>query len=261
MTRGISQAGMLLGDWLAAEPFSLTMSSGFFAFFAHTGMLCALESAGLHPIGYSGSSAGALVGGLAAAGLSGDDLEESLASLRREEFWDPGLGAGLLRGELFRRKLETLLPVSEFVDCPRSVKLSVYNLLKRRTEVLTTGSLASAIHASCALPVLFQPVRRRGRLLSDGGIADRPGLAGMNSDERVLYHHISSRSAWRRRGSTSLKIPKRHNMVSLSIQGLTRANPFHLERGVLAMRQARLATERALAMPICDELVETNAAS
>ncbi len=257
MTSNTSQTGMLLGDWLAAEPFSLTMSSGFFAFFAHTGMLCALESAGLHPVGYSGSSAGALVGGLAAAGLSGNDLEESLASLRREEFWDPGLGAGLLRGELFQRKLETLLPVSDFADCPKNVKLSAFNLLKRKTEVLTTGSLASAIHASCALPVLFQPVRRRGQLLSDGGIADRPGLAGMNSDERVLYHHISSRSAWRRRGSASLKIPKRHNMVSLSIQGLARANPFHLERGVSAMREARLTTERALAMPICDELVAT----
>lgn len=255
----MSSKDISLGAWLAAKPFSLTMSSGFFAFFAHTGMLSALESAGLRPVGFSGSSAGALVGGLSAAGLTGEELEESLSALRREEFWDPGFGAGLLRGELFQQKLKSLLPVSTFEECPTPVKLSVFNIGKGRTEILDSGSLISAIHASCALPLLFQPVRRAGQYLSDGGIADRPGLAGMKSGQRVLYHHISSRSAWRRKGSAALGIPRRPDMVSLSIGGLTRANPFHLDRGVSAMREARLATERALSMPVQDALVSTRA--
>lgn len=237
------------------------MSSGFFAFFAHTGMLAALESAGLSPIGFSGSSAGALVGGLSAAGLSAQELQESLSALRREEFWDPGLGAGLLRGDRFQRKLESLLPVTTFEECPNSVKLSVYNIGRRQTDVLETGSLISAIHASCALPLLFHPVRRAGQLLSDGGIADRPGLAGMKSGERVLYHHIASRSPWRKKGSVGLQIPQRPDMVSLSIEGLPRVNPFHLDRGVTAMREARLATERALSMPVLDGLVSTTSAN
>ena len=48
-----------LGAHLDARPFALAMSSGFFGFFAHAGVLCALDEAGLRPIRLSGSGAGA----------------------------------------------------------------------------------------------------------------------------------------------------------------------------------------------------------
>lgn len=244
-----------LGDWLAEEPFTLAMSSGFFSFFAHTGMLLALESEGLQAQGLSGSSAGALVAGLSGSGLSGEEMQERLLRLKREDFWDPKPGLGLLGGRLFRETLDELLPVSTFEECQRPVHISVYDLGKRATQVVREGDLASAIHASCALPVLFHPVRRQGRLLSDGGIADRPGLEGIEKKQRILYHHIASRSPWRRPGSAALRIPRRESMVSLRIAKLPRANPFHLERGVDAMRAARKATLEALQESIVDGLV------
>lgn len=244
-----------LGDWLAAEPFALAMSSGFFSFFAHAGMLSALESEGLAPSSLSGSSAGALIAGLSGAGLSSDAMRETLSSLKREDFWDPKPGLGILGGRLFRETLDALLPVSTFAECRLPVRISVYDLGKRQTQVLEDGDLASAIHASCALPVLFHPVRRQGRLLSDGGIADRPGLLGTESDPRIFYHHIASRSPWRRPGSAALRIPRRDSMVSLRIEKLPRANPFHLERGVQAMQEAQEATRRALQEPIVEGVV------
>lgn len=244
-----------LGDWLAAQPFALAMSSGFFSFFAHAGMLSALESGGLTPESLSGSSAGALVAGLSGAGLSSQVMQEELTSLKRGDFWDPKPGLGLLGGRLFRETLDALLPVGTFEECKTPVRISVYDLAKRETQVIDKGKLASAIHASCAVPVLFHPVRRDGRLLSDGGIADRPGLSGTGSDRRVFYHHIASRSPWRRPGSSALRIPKRDNMVSLRIGELPRANPFYLERGVQAMKTAREATLRALDLPIVDSVV------
>jgi NTE family protein len=103
--------------------------------------------------------------------------------------------------------------------------------------------------------VLFHPVKREGCLLSDGGIADRPGLDGMNPEARTFYHHIASRSPWRRAGSKALQIPRRDSMVSLRITDLPRANPFHLERGVAAMQAAQEATKRALGQPIVDSIV------
>ncbi|MCP4445089.1 MAG: patatin [Myxococcales bacterium] len=239
-----------LGEWLSAAPFSLAMSSGFFSFFAHTGMLRALESEGLTPKSLFGSSAGALVAGGWAAGLSADELGCELQSLKRSDFWDPKPGLGLLGGRLFRAKLEELLPVETFSECRAPVSISAYDLGRRKTLVLKDGELASAIMASCAFPVLFHPVRRDGSLLSDGGIADRPGLDGMQGSERTFYHHIASRSPWRRAGSKALQIPSRESMVSLRITELPRANPFHLERGVLAMQAAFDATKRALGCPI-----------
>lgn len=78
-----------LGDWLQERPFQLALSSGFFGFFSHAGLIAALEDAGLHPAGITGSSAGALTGGLWSAGLDASVLRHELSRLRRSHFWDP----------------------------------------------------------------------------------------------------------------------------------------------------------------------------
>src|SRR3954463_15684284 len=99
---------MTLGAWLREGPFSLGLSSGFFGFFAHTGLMTVLEDEGLLPARLTGSRAGAPVAGLWAAGLSASTLRNELLALRREHFWDPAPGLGLLRGRLFRERLEGL---------------------------------------------------------------------------------------------------------------------------------------------------------
>ena len=58
----------VLSDWLSERPFTLTLSSGFFGFFAHTGVLTALLERDLVPHRLTGSSAGALVAGCWASG-------------------------------------------------------------------------------------------------------------------------------------------------------------------------------------------------
>ena len=78
-----------LREHLREAPFSLAMSSGFFGFFAHCGFLTVLEDEGLLPRRVTGSSAGALVGALWAAGLDASVLEDELRRLRRADFWDP----------------------------------------------------------------------------------------------------------------------------------------------------------------------------
>jgi NTE family protein len=246
---------MRLGEWLGdgKQPgFALTMSSGFFSFYAHTGFLSVLEENGLLPARISGSSAGALVGGAWAAGLPAAALATELEALERRDFWDPGLGAGLLRGRLFQERLERLLPVKSFAETRVPVAMSVFEIRGRRTRVVETGDLATAIRASCAVPFLFHPVRIDGRSYYDGGILDRPGLEGMPAGERVLFHHIASRSPWR---SKSEPMPSRAGMVTLAIENLPRSGPFKLDQGRLAYRAAREATKKALDQPISDEKV------
>lgn len=248
-----------LRAFLAEQPYTLGMSSGFFGFFAHAGMLHALEQEGLSPAAFAGASAGALVGGLAASGLGAEDLVRELLALDRAAFWDPSPGLGLLRGARFRERLETLVPVSTFERCERPLVLSAYDLLRRETVVLDRGPLAPAIYASCAVPLMFHPLRRDGRLLADGGIADRPGLSGVPDGTRLLYHHIASRSPWRRPGSPSLAVPSRRNAVALVVDGLPRSSPFALERGRAALAAAREATLRALDRPPSGGIVRLTA--
>lgn len=239
-----------LAQWLQ-EPFALTMSSGFFSFFAHTGVAAVLEDQGHAPARVSGSSAGALVTGALAAGLSAATLATVLGSLRREDFWDPSPGLGLLRGARFDALLRGMLPVTTFEACRVPVAISVFDLPTRTTHVVTSGDLVHAIRASCAVPLLFHPVRAAGRLRWDGGILDRPGLDGMPAGQRVLYHHIASRSPWRR--ASGLQVPRRPGMVTLRLHGLPRPGPFRLDAGQRALELARRWTERALHTPIPDD--------
>ncbi|HEY0192718.1 MAG TPA: patatin-like phospholipase family protein [Kofleriaceae bacterium] len=253
-------ASPTLAEWLAERPFALAMSSGFFAFFAHTGMLSALLDRGLAPRLVSGSSAGALVGGAWAAGLAPDALAARLETLERGDFWDPALGAGLLAGERFDRLLRALLPVTRMRDCAVPVRISVFDILRRRTVVLDDAELPRAIRASCAVPGLFHPVWIERRPYWDGGILDRPGLAGVIEADRVLFHHISARSPWRAPGAASLAIPRRAGMTTLVIDDLPRSGPFRLDAGRLALALAREATRRALETPVTDSVVRLSAA-
>jgi NTE family protein len=239
-----------LREWLREGPFALAMSSGFFSFYAHTGFLTALEDAGLTPSRISGSSAGALVGAAWAGGVDAPRLAAELERLERRDFWDPAMGAGLLRGRLFRERMEGMLAFPTFGACRVPVAVSVFDVLRRRTDVLDKGALAPAVCASCAVPFLFHPVRIGGRAYLDGGILDRPGLEGMPASEpRLLFHHIASRSPWRR---AEEPIPTRPGMLAFVIEGLPRSGPFRLHEGRRAYRVAREATERALDLPVKD---------
>ncbi len=241
---------MTLREWLSAGPYTLAMSSGFFGFFAHAGFLSVLEEEQLLPARICGSSAGALVGGLWAAGLPSDGIRDELLGLRREHFWDVRLGLGLLRGAKFRERIEALAPAKTFEACRVPFAASVFDIRALRTVVLRSGPLAPAIHASCAAPVLFQPVRIGGRDYLDGGLLDRPGLAGAGQGERILYHHLTSRSPWRRRNSPALRIPARPLLRAIALGGIPRLGPFRLELGREAMERAAEGTRMDLGRPV-----------
>jgi NTE family protein len=243
----VTHAKPTLKEWLAQEPFTLTLSSGFFGFFAHAGFMAVLEEEGLLPARASGSSAGALVTGLWASGMAAGHICEELLALRREHFWDPGLGFGLLRGELFSKRLRAAVSIESFAECRIPLTLSVFDVRALRTRVLSAGPVVPAIQASCAAPILFQPVRLDGRSYLDGGIFDRPGLMGVPAGERVLFHHLLSRSPWRVRAP---RIPSRENMRVVAVPGLPRVNPFHLERGPEAMKRAAEGLRAALDGPV-----------
>ena len=229
---------MTLRDWLREGPFALAMSSGFFGFFAHCGVLTVLEDEGLLPTRLSGSSAGALVTGAWASGLDAVRLRDELMVLERAHFWDPRLGLGLLAGRLFRDKLDALLPTRDFTRCRAPVAISIYELLRLRTRVAEIGDLSAAIHASCALPGLFHPVWIDGAPFIDGGVADLPGLAGIAVGSRVLHHGLGRGRARPRPG-----------LAALRIDGLPRVGPFRLHQGARAFDHARRATQHALQEP------------
>ncbi len=243
-----------LREWLTQAPFGLTLSSGFFGFFAHCGVITALNENSIKPAELSGSSAGALVGGFWSSGLTPAEMQERLFTLDKADFWDPGFGIGLLRGRKFRELLSELLPTRTFKDNKIPLSVSATELLRRRTQVLDQGDLVPAIYASCCVPLMFQPIRINNRLMVDGGVTDRPGLAGMKS-ERVLYHHLASRSPWRGKRGAHTVIPKRNNMQTLIVDHLPRVGPNQLYAGKDAFHTAREATLIALDQSVNSSII------
>lgn len=237
-----AMAAPTLREWLREEPFGLAMSSAFFGFFAHTGVMHVLEDEGLLPSRVSGSSAGALVTGLWAAGLDAPTIWEDLRKVTRADFWDPGPGFGLLRGNLFRKKLVSILGERTFAEGRVPAAVSVHDPFTQKTHVIDSGNMARALHASCAVPGLFHPVRIEDKLFVDGGVSDRPGLAGMPPG-RLLFHHIPSMF----RGlDPTARVPDRPFMRTMVLDGLPRSGPFKLEVGHRAYEAARRGAKLAL---------------
>lgn len=242
--------GITLREWLQLAPFSLAMSSGYFSFYVHLGLISMLEEEQLTPDHISGSSAGALVGSCFAAGMSSARIASVLIGLRKEQFWDPGPGIGLLRGEKFRALLRNMAPIDRIERCPIPLAISTYSFATRKTKVFRHGNFADVVYASCALPLLFQPGRIGKRWYWDGGIGDRHGLAGTPASGRVLYHHISSLSPWRSSDSESMQLPDALNIVSLCVDGLPRCGINRLAAGEAIFKLTRRTIRRALDAPI-----------
>ena len=152
-----------------------------------------------------------VVAAFAAAGIPPARMAELILEQRREHFWDPDyLGiavdtvrkgsrpSGLLKGERFVELLRRFLPVQTFEALPVPLLLVATNLSTQAPAVMQTGDLASAIHATCAYPGLFQAVRREEQLLWDGGIVDKaPALALCDARgsalDVLLVHFLPSR--------------------------------------------------------------------
>ena len=186
----------------------VVFSSGFFGFFAHAGFLAAIRELDIHPVGYSGSSSGAILAAMAASGTSDEAIKEILLNRKKSDFWDPdkwpriikkALGlfkgySGYLRGDRFGRLLERL-PVRKFEDCSTPLAISATNLTTKQETIFTQGELIKAVQASGAVPILFKPVEINGELYVDGGIVNKAplkALANLVDLDSIIVHYIDS---------------------------------------------------------------------
>jgi NTE family protein len=152
----------------------LALGSGSARGWAHIGVLRALEEAGIRPDLVCGASIGAVVGSAYALGEL-DRFEKWALGLTGRTVWsfmDFKLAGGMLKGErvidFFRRNFSDR--DIEALDIPFA---AVATALHSGTEVwLRSGSTADAVRASMALPGLFTPAQRDGRLLIDGGLVN-----------------------------------------------------------------------------------------
>ena len=186
----------------------LAFSSGFFGFFAHAGFLAAQRELGILPSAYAGASSGAIVGAMAACGMSDHAIKDMLFSLKKEHFWDPDPWhyilrkalslfrgyTGYLKGDGFACLLKKL-PVRQIEECERPLAIAATNLTEGKEAIFTRGNLVKAIQASGAVPMLFKPVEIDGSLYVDGGVTNKcplKALADLVDLKTIIVHFIAS---------------------------------------------------------------------
>ncbi len=155
---------------------TLVLGGGAARGLAHIGVLKFLEEEGLKPHRIVGTSMGALVGALYAAGLSARELEHLALSMKPLDLLQRFLRFPGLQGLMDSRHVEAFVrqvaPVRRLEECRIPVAVTTVALHRAEEWVITRGDLARAVRASSAIPGVFSPVPYKDDLLVDGGVLD-----------------------------------------------------------------------------------------
>lgn len=148
----------------------LALGGGAAKGFAHVGVIKALEAQGIIPDIVAGTSAGAVVGSLYAAGLSGFELQKLAMDLDESQVGDWSLpDRGVFKGEALQNFINKAVGNRPLEKLPRSFGAVAADLHSGELVAFRTGNTGMAVRASSSVPGVFQPVTINGREYIDGG--------------------------------------------------------------------------------------------
>ena len=151
----------------------LVLSGGGVKGLAHIGVIKYLEEIGLNITHVSGTSSGALVGMMYAAGLKADDIlkyfmKTSLFSVKNFSYGKPGF-LDLLK---YEEELKNIFKVERFDELDKKFYVNATNLFTGEEKVFWQGKFIRPVLASATFPLVFSPVEIGGEWYADGGIVN-----------------------------------------------------------------------------------------
>lgn len=152
---------------------SLVLSGGGARGFGHIGVIEVLVEKGFRIHSITGTSMGALVGGLYAMGKLEDFKQwvTHMGKLQALDLIDLSIRRrGLLKGNRVFRKMKTLFPTVNIEDLEIGFSAIATQLYAKKTVCLNQGDIYDAIRASVAIPTVFSPVEIDGDVYVDGGV-------------------------------------------------------------------------------------------
>lgn len=151
---------------------SLVLGAGGARGYAHIGVINQLVSRGYEIVSISGSSMGALVGGLYAAGGL-EAYTQWLKTLRWIDvvrLLDLHFSHGTIRGDKVFAKIESMIGKPNIEDLPIHYTAVATDITRHKEVWFQEGSLLEAIRASSAVPGVFSPILKGQRILVDGAV-------------------------------------------------------------------------------------------
>jgi NTE family protein len=171
----------------ATPKIGLALGGGGAKGLAHIPMLQVLDAHEVKPHRIAGTSIGAIMATLYAAGIAADRIREEITELVATprslteafeakrlfawlDYFDIDISRGsILHVDKFLDELEDTIGVSRFEELPIPLKVVATDFWKREEVVFDSGPIIPAVAASFAIPGIFRPVVLGDRVLVDGG--------------------------------------------------------------------------------------------
>ena len=186
---------------------SLVLSCGGARGYAHIGVIEVLEKKGYKIKAISGSSMGAVIGGIYATGKL-ETYKEWVMSLAKFDvlrMLDISFNRkGLFKGDKIISYLESLIGDINIEEFPINYTAVSVDIVKQKEVWFNKGPLFEAIRASIAIPTIFTPLEKDGMILLDGGMLNPIPIApvlnenndliiavNVNSNKKPDFSHVS----------------------------------------------------------------------
>ena len=176
---------------------SLVLSSGGARGLAHVGVIEELERRGYTITAIAGCSAGALVGGMYAAGKL-PEFKDWICNLDRVDVFSlmdfTFSSRGFIKGEKVYQALKKVVPDQAIEDLSLRFSCNAVDVNSGKEHVFAQGSLYKAIRASGSIPSVFLPAQIDKRNLIDGGVLNPVPISLLSDPHNTLVVVVNANS-------------------------------------------------------------------
>ncbi|MFD2914557.1 patatin-like phospholipase family protein [Psychroserpens luteus] len=171
----------------------LVLSGGGARGAAHIGAIKALEEFGISPTHISGTSAGAIIGALYAAGVSWSEMLNffktiSIFQTTRYARNKPGF----INSEKFYDDLKVYFPIDDFNVLEKSLFITAANVIDGTLKIFKKGQLIKPIIASASFPGVFTPTEINGKFYIDGGTLNNFPVEPLKKDcDKIIGIYVN----------------------------------------------------------------------
>jgi NTE family protein len=149
----------------------LALSGGAMRGIFHLGVLKAFEDLNLSVSAFAGTSSGSIIAALYVCGLSPEQIldisrNSSFIKVIKLKPWK----GGILSLDYVEQLLNKHLTYSTLEELPTKGVITATNIKSGHLEVFSEGEIIPRILASCAIPLMFNPIKINGERYLDGGL-------------------------------------------------------------------------------------------
>jgi len=185
---------------------ALVLGSGGARGIAHIGVIKVLLSHGFEITSIAGTSMGAVIGGVYAAGKL-EEYETWMRSLSKLDVFNlvdfTMSSQGIIKADKVLKEIKKFVPDWKIEELPIKYAAVATDIINREEVVITEGSLFEAIRASVSIPLVITPLKKNDTLFVDGGILNpvpvnrvfrQPGdiLIAVNVNASLAYQNSNN---------------------------------------------------------------------